>query len=94
MEDKIPYFSLIEEFIVELSSFEYERSSHWQRYMLSKGKKDRDGNLVIPASLVVRWERLMNTKYSCLSEEEKESDREQVRRYVPILGAILERATD
>jgi hypothetical protein len=94
MEDKIPHFSLIEEFIEELSSCEHERWSHWQRYMHSKGKKDRDGNLVIPASLVVRWERLMNTKYSCLSEEEKESDREQVRRYVPILGAILERATD
>lgn len=27
----------------------------------------------------------MNTPYSALSEEEKESDREQVRRYLPII---------
>ena len=75
----------------ELAACEHERWSHWQSYMHSQSEKKTDGTLVIPASLVTRWERLMNTEYRELSEKEKESDREQVRRYIPILQSILEK---
>jgi hypothetical protein len=45
-----------------------------------------DGSLVIPAELVARWTKQMDTSYSELSEHEKESDREQVRRYLPLIS--------
>jgi hypothetical protein len=79
----------LENLIEELASAEHERWSHWQRYMHSKCERTDDGSLVIPAHLVDRWESQMSTPYSALSEEEKESDREQVRRYLPIIADAL-----
>ncbi len=72
-----------------LADVEHERWSHWQRYLHSKCERVGDGSLVIPAHLVERWESQMNTPYSALSEKEKESDREQVRRYLPIIADAL-----
>jgi hypothetical protein len=73
----------------KLADVEHERWSHWQRYLHSKCKRTADGSLVIPAELVQRWETQMNTPYSKLSEKEKESDREQVRLYLPIIEDAL-----
>lgn len=75
--------------IEKLADVEHERWSHWQRYLHSKCERTHDGSLVIPADLVERWESQMNTPYSALSEKEKESDREQVRRYLPIIADAL-----
>lgn len=75
--------------IEKLADVEHERWSHWQRYLHSKCERTRDGSLVIPAHLVDLWESQMKTPYSALSEEEKESDREQVRRYLPIIVDAL-----
>jgi hypothetical protein len=72
-----------------LAEVEHERWSHWQRYLHSKCERASDGSLVIPADLVEQWESQMNTPYSALSEAEKESDREQVRRYLPIIANAL-----
>jgi hypothetical protein len=76
-----------------LASAEHERWSHWQRYLHSKCvPQGDDGSLLIPADLVKRWEKLMATPYLELSDEEKESDREQVRRYIPLIfGALGEK---
>jgi hypothetical protein len=74
----------------KLADVEHERWSHWQRYLHSRCERAHDGSLVIPAHLVDRWESQMNTPYSALSEEEKESDREQVRRYLSIIAAALD----
>ncbi|MGW1362930.1 hypothetical protein ACWCQP_36675 [Streptomyces chartreusis] len=76
--------------IESLASVEHERWAHWQRYLHSRCVRDHDGSLKIPAELVQRWESQMNTPYSELSEKEKESDREQVRRYLPIITEMLE----
>jgi hypothetical protein len=76
----------LESLMEKLADVEHERWSHWQRYMHSKCQRASDGSLVIPAHLVDRWESQMNTPYSALSEQEKESDREQVRRYLPIIA--------
>lgn len=35
----------------------------------------------------------MNTPYNQLSDDERESDREQVRRYLPIIARTLGEAT-
>ncbi|MGA4900587.1 hypothetical protein ACPCAJ_22685 [Streptomyces griseoincarnatus] len=74
----------------ELASVEHERWSHWQRYLHSQCVRNDDGSLTIPPELVRRWEVQMSTPYSELSEQEKESDREQVRRYLPIISNMIE----
>jgi len=69
----------------ELAAAEHERWSHWQRYLHSRCERREDGSLVIPAELVARWERQMATPYAQLSAAEKQSDRDQVKKYLPIL---------
>ena len=72
-----------------LSALEHERWSHWQKYLHNKCERRPDGSLLMPADLVARWERPMSTDYSDLSEEEKQSDREQVRKYLPIIASAF-----
>lgn len=48
-----------------------------------------DGSLVISADLVSRWEEQIRTPYVKLSPQEQQSDREQVRRYLPTVVEIL-----
>jgi hypothetical protein len=72
-----------------LAAVEHERWSHWQRYMHSKGQRQPDGSLILPAELVARWERQMSTPYADLESDEKESDREQVRKYLPVIANAL-----
>ena len=69
----------------KLASIEHERWSHWQRYLHGKGVKQADGSLILPADLVRRWEAQMSTSYADLSEADKQSDREQVYRYLPLI---------
>lgn len=76
-----------------LAAAEHERWAHWQRYMHSKGIRQPDGSLLLPADLVVRWEAQIGKKYADLTEAERESDREQVRKYLPIVVAALQNHT-
>jgi hypothetical protein len=47
---------------------------------------------VIPAELAARWEVQIETAYAELSEQEKDSDREQVHRYLPtVIDALNSR---
>ena len=75
--------------IEQLAAIEHERWSHWQRYLHAQCRPAGDGSLTIPAHLVARWERLMSSDYRELTHEEKQSDREQVRRYLPALVEAL-----
>jgi len=80
----------LDELLETLASVEHERWSHWQRYMHSKCvSQGDDGALLIPADLVKQWEKQIATPYSELSNEEKESDREQVRKYLPLIVDAL-----
>lgn len=72
-----------------LATIEHERWSHWQRYMHSKASRNSDGSLTVPAELVAQWENQIATPYSALSDKEKESDREQVRKYLPVIVKAL-----
>lgn len=78
--------------VEELAAVEHERWAHWQRYMHSKGVRQNDGALTIPAELVERWDRQAATSYDALGDRERESDREQVARYLPIIAAALKKA--
>lgn len=76
------------ELIEQLAAIEHERWSHWQRYLHSKCFKNNDGSLTIPANLVERWSKQIHTEYYNLTEDEKESDREQVMKYLPLLDSF------
>jgi hypothetical protein len=72
-----------------LAAIEHERWSHWQRYVHGKCIPQSDGALLIPAEFVKRWEKQTVTPYSELTDTEKESDREQVRKYLPVIIRAL-----
>ncbi|KRA04998.1 hypothetical protein [Rhizobium sp. Root564] len=78
----------------DLADAEHQRWTHWQSYVHSQGVRQPDGSLIIPAELVSRWDRETKTVYSELTEQEKESDREQVRRYLPIVINALAKYKD
>ncbi len=74
----------------ELAAVEHERWSHWQRYLHAQCEPGADGSLTIPADQVRNWTRQLNTPYAELTEKEKDSDREQVERYLPVIAAAFE----
>jgi hypothetical protein len=75
--------------IERLAAVEHERWAHWQQYVHDQSMRAQDGSLVISPELVQRWDDQIATPYSELSETEKESDREQVRRYLPIVTEVV-----
>lgn len=83
-----------DDLLEELAASEHERWSHWQRYLHDQCVPGPDGSLVIPGDKARRWSTQMSTPYSELSDEERESDREQVRRYLPIIARKLDEAAD
>jgi len=68
-----------------LATVEHQRWAHWQQYLHARCRRTEDGSLVIPPELAKRWATQIATPYAELTDAEKESDREQVRRYLPIL---------
>jgi hypothetical protein len=89
---KTEFEDSIAELLEELAAIEHQRWAHWQRYVHDNGERQADGSIVLPAALVERWERQINTSYDKLSEIEKDSDREQVRKYLPLLEQWLQQA--
>lgn len=73
----------------QLARIEHDRWSHWQKYMHSKCVRQTDGSLLIPPDFVERWERQMTTEYTDLAEKEKDGDREQVEKYLPLIVKTL-----
>jgi hypothetical protein len=83
---------LLEALMEQLAAIEHERWSHWQRFVHAKCLPQPDGSLLLPAAEVARWERQIAAPYADLNEQEKEADRNQVRRYWPaIAGALIAR---
>jgi hypothetical protein len=81
----MPFESLVE----ELAALEHQRWAHWQKYVHDRGQRQPDGSIVLPSDLVAHWERQINTQYADLTTEEKDSDREQVKKYRPLLERWL-----
>lgn len=80
-----------DELFEKLAAIEHERWSDWQRWLHYGAGTFRNpaGTITLGKADVDRWERQMNTPYEELSEREKESDREQVRRYWSLLQEFL-----
>lgn len=68
-----------------VAAVEHERWAHWQRYLHDQCTTLGDGSLLIPARLVTRWTQQIATPYANLSEQEKDSDREQAYEYLKAL---------
>lgn len=75
------------ELIEQLAAIEHERWADWQRWVHSQGIRMHDGGILLLPPTVERWERQINTPYAALTEREKQSDREQVERYRPLIEA-------
>ena len=86
---------ILQEFIEAGANLEHDRWAGWQKYLHSLCKEGEfwleydESDLIIPASLVARWKRQIDTPYSELSEEEKESDRKETRNYIPLLSHAM-----
>jgi hypothetical protein len=79
-----------EEFVEKGADLEHERWAKWQRYVHTKCVPSADDGIwQIGYEFIERWERQINTPYAELSESEKESDREQVRPYLPLIKSLL-----
>lgn len=69
-----------------LASAQHEIWAHWMRYMFTQGTLHPDGSYTLPAGKVARWVGQMITHYGDLSEQEKESDREQADKLLDLLA--------
>jgi hypothetical protein len=76
-----------------LARYAHEAWSGWMKYLWSRSRIMNiaingivQRCVVIPHSLVVRWERQMNTPYNDLPEDEKFSDMQEADRILKILG--------
>lgn len=69
----------------KLASVEHQRWSDWQSYVHSICDENPNGSLTIPSFFVKQWKRQIATPYDRLEEKEKDSDRKQVERYMPLI---------
>ena len=74
------------ELIEQLADKEHESWSRWMRFVFtSRATRNDDGSVTIPAELVERWWRQVQTPYAKLSDVEKQSDRDEVAHILPII---------
>jgi uncharacterized protein YecT (DUF1311 family) len=69
----------------KLAAIEHERWSDWQKWVHNCGVKHPNGDITLKAVDVNRWDEQINTPYKDLTENEKDSDRDQVDRYWPLV---------
>ena len=77
-----------------LAAYAHKAWCGWMTYMFLhervSASTDGEGSLIIPAELVSRWARQMNTPYEDLPESEKESDRAEARKILDLLGLYVD----
>jgi hypothetical protein len=69
----------------QLAALEHGQWVGWMKYLFEKSTEGGDGNVEIPAILVDRWKRQMNTSYVDLPENEKESDRAEADKVLRVI---------
>jgi len=83
---------IIKEFVEKGADLEHDRWARWQEYMFSKFVEHENGKgeyICLHRDFFDRWNRQIATKYTDLSEAEKESDRKETRNYLPLLHQAL-----
>ncbi len=79
-----------QELIEQLADKEHAGWAHWQAYLFSVCERASDGSMSIPTALVKRWQRQIDTPYVQLSEREKQSDRNEAAKILPIIRAFVQ----
>ncbi len=83
-----------QELIEQLADKEHASWARWMRYLFNVCEAyfivDPDGftryeGVLIPPELVERWKQQIDTPYAELSEQEKQSDRDEVAHILPII---------
>ncbi len=74
-----------EELIEALAGKEHAGWSSYMAYLFSKCEHNPDGSLTIPAGYVAALQIQIDTPYAELSEQEKQSDRDEVAHILPII---------
>lgn len=82
-----------QELIEALADAEHASWARWMNYLFSKCTVDTLGRMHIPSEFVDRWGRQALTTYADLVEQEKESDRAEVRKILPLIQAAQEEQT-
>lgn len=80
-------FLFDDEMVEALAAYAHEAWAGWMQYLFGLAHSDGKGGKVIPAPQVQRWLRQMNSHYTELPEEEKDSDRLEAAKIVDIITA-------
>jgi hypothetical protein len=73
------------ELIERLAAIEHQRWADWQGYLHAKLM-----GYTMATDDYNRWEKQIITSYDDLSEREKQSDRDEVERYLPLIEKYME----
>lgn len=76
-----------------LAAYAHNLWTKWMTWVFEVSTENEDGSVTIPLDKVLRWKRQMDTPYTLLSEEEKESDRKQVGGIISIFKAYYDLTT-
>lgn len=79
-----------QDFIERLADAEHASWARWMVHLFSRCERCEDDALVIPPELAERWQRQIDTTYADLSEQEKQSDRNEVAHILPIIDEYVE----
>jgi len=79
-----------DELIEKLADVQHAIWAHWMTYMFSCGMVRTDGAWIMPADKAARWTMQAGTPYAKLTEREKESDRDQARKLIPVLCEYMQ----
>ena len=82
----ITLFEDTEEVREELAAYAHRAWSGWMRYLFGKSRRNKKGQVIIPKWAVDRWYRQLIIPYENLSEEEKDSDRQEADKFIAIIS--------
>ena len=81
---------LTENICENLAALAHEQWSGWMEYVFNKSQDNVDGTVTLPKWAVDRWKRQIDTPYHMLSEEEKNSDRQEAKRVIALIRQVFD----
>jgi len=82
-----------EELQYRLAVYAHEAWSGWMKCMFSKSGNMLSGGVIVPAKLVERWTRQMNTIYDELPANENASDLQEANKMIAIMKEVQDKYT-
>ena len=65
--------------------------ANWLKFLFSKCEKHSNGDYTIPKWIAEKWQKEMGTEYFSLSEDDKNSDRKEAKKFVNLILQMIER---